>query len=333
MGCSYTQAENALYARFLALIRRYGLMAEELLVIPWDQPGSSESKDSESQDGGKADPASAGAGTAAGLGAGLKRSASVKVAAGSANAPGKKGENEEEEEDADVEDGSEGEFRRDQFGLSTAIKKPAGSSATGKSGRGRGGTDKAVRGRRKLFQVDIPKEEDEDEIMDELEALEHVQNHGDDDDPVNAELDRFTIIANKELLEPRAEPGTEVNKSSRSRNRNGNHNFEKLRRMREANASSSPGSKLNGLGMGVEKFATPTLRDPLAGDPSRGVSVPLHDVSLNDDDDKVDHAEGGSDSDDSGGSGGSDPEEAVTGAAVDSDEEDEKMVEDVGSGL
>jgi hypothetical protein len=169
--------------------------------------------------------------------------------------------------------------------------------------------------------------------MDELEALEHLQNHGDDDDPINAELDRFTIIANKELLEPRAEPGTEVNKSNRSRNRNGNNNIEKLRRMREANASSSVGGKLNGMGSGVEKFPTPTLRDPLAGDPSRGVSVPLHDVSLNDDDDKVDHAEGGSDSDDSGGSGGSDPEEAVTGAAVDSDEEDEKMVEDVGSGL
>jgi hypothetical protein len=332
MGCSYTQAENALYARFLALIRRYGLMAEELLVIPWDQPASSESKTGEGQDGGKADAAFASAGTA-GAGAGLKRSASVKVAAGSGSAAGKKGENDEEEEDADVEDGSEGEFRRDQFGPSTAVKKPAGSSAAGKSGRGRGGTDKAVRGRRKLFQVDIPKEEDEDEIMDELEALEHLQNHGDDDDPINAELDRFTIIANKELLEPRAEPGTEVNKSNRSRNRNGNNNIEKLRRMREANASSSVGGKLNGMGSGVEKFPTPTLRDPLAGDPSRGVSVPLHDVSLNDDDDKVDPAEGGSDSDDSGGSGGSDPEEAVTGAAVDSDEEDEKMVEDVGSGL
>jgi hypothetical protein len=306
-------------------------MAEELLVIPWDKHGSSESKNSEGQGGGKDDTAGAGAGTGtAGAGAGLKRSASVKVAAGSGSVAGKKGEHdEEEEEDADVEDGSEGEFRRDQFGPSTAIKKPAGSSATGKSSRGRGGTDnKAVRGRRKLFQVDIPKEEDEDEIMDELEALEHVQNHGDDDDPVNAELDRFTIIGNKELLEPRAEPGTEVNKSKRSRNRNGNNNIEKLRRMREASASSSVG-----MGSGVEKFPTPTLRDPLAGDPSRGVSVPLHDVSLNDDDDKVDHAEGGSDSDDSGGSGGSDPEEAVTGAAVDSDEEDEKMVEDVGSGL
>ena len=305
-------------------------MAEELLVIPWDQPGTSESKNSEGQNGGKTDAASASASTV-GAGPGLKRSASVKVATGSGSAAGKKGENHEEEEDADVEDGSEGEFRRDQFGPSTAVKKPAGSSVTGKSSRGRGGTDnKAVRGRRKLFQVDIPKEEDEDEIMDELEALEHVQNHGDDDDPVNAELDRFTIIANKELLEPRAEPGTEVNKSKRSRNRNGNTNIEKLRRMREANASSSPGAKLNGLGMGVEKFTTPTLRDPLAGDPSRGVSVPVG-VSLSDDEDKV--AEGGSDSDDSGGSGGSDPEEAVTGAAVDSDEEDEKMVEDVGSGL
>jgi hypothetical protein len=307
-------------------------MAEELLVIPWDKPGSSDSKDGKDQVDGKTDTGSANAGTAS-AGAGLKRSASVKVAAASGSVAGKKGENDDEEEDADMEDGSEGEFRRDQFGPSTAVKKPTGSSAAGKSGRGRGGTDKAVRGRRKLFQVDIPKEEDEDEIMDELEALEHLQNHGDDDDPINAELDRFTIIANKELLEPRAEPGTEVNKSNRSRNRNGNNNIEKLRRMREANASSSVGGKLNGMGSGVEKFPTPTLRDPLAGDPSRGVSVPLHDVSLNDDDDKVDPAEGGSDSDDSGGSGGSDPEEAVTGAAVDSDEEDEKMVEDVGSGL
>lgn len=234
------------------MVKRYGLMAESLLVIPWDkrkehedhEANNSHDVDKDETKGGKVQN-----GHDKNV-AGLKRSSTIKAA----------GRKSEDEQDADVEDAKsedgegdddEGDFRRDA--PSTAVKRGI-SSGKGLGSVGRTGRGKSIRGRRRLFHVDIPNEEDED--REDVRSSKSLQQDEEDDN-----------------------------------------------------------------GKGVAKFATPTLKDPLAGDPSVGVPVPAGDSSE-------------SDEESDGSEGGSDPDEAVnpdTGG-VNSDEEDESMVEDVGAG-
>ena len=235
-------------------------MAESLLVIPWDEPEPKSEPPrptAEKQD------------DIPNATVGLKRSGSVKVAS----------KREDDEQDADVEDQEEdddeddGDFRRDRLvaasgsgGPSTAVKRGTSSgSIRGMMGAGRNGRGKSVRGRRKLFHVDIPNEEDEDGDADDLLGKRLA---GQNDDSAAA-----VVVENN---------------------------------------------------AGVAKFATPTLNNPLAGDPSQGVPIPPSSGRSSESDEESDD----------GSEGASDPEDAVNpdGGSVDSDDEDEKMVEDVGSG-
>jgi hypothetical protein len=285
VSCSRIQAESALYARFLALVRKYDLMAEGLLVIPWDkaepEAEGSGGKSASNADDGEGKDENKG-------GAGLKRSGTVMSASASGRSGGKgkraeeddEGDNHEEKDNKPVDEDKEyvrSATDPDPRGIvATAVRKPEAardmtlSRRGGAGGRGGAGAKTATRGRKRLFQVDIPKEDDDDDDDDDLEHP-----------PAAA---RFSPL------------------------------------------SKSPVNSRAGTFVG--KQVTPTMRDLEASELGKKGSAG-HDEGM------VDPTAGdSSESDESDDSeGNSDPESAVNPGKtlVDSDDEGEEMVEDVGA--
>jgi len=281
------QAESALYARFLALVRKYDLMAEGLLVIPWDkvepEAEGSGGKSTSTTDDGEGKDENKG-------GAGLKRSGTVMSASASGRSRGKGKRAEGEDKDNNNDNDEEKDDKPDEVEdkeyvrsatdpdprgiVATAVRKPEAardmtlSRRGGTGGRGGAGAKTATRGRKRLFQVDIPKEDDDDD-----DDLEHP--------PAAA---RFSPL------------------------------------------SKSPVNSRTGTFVG--KQVTPTMRDLEASELGKKGSTD-HDEGM------VDPTAGdSSESDESDDSeGNSDPESAVNPGKtlVDSDDEGEEMVEDVGA--
>jgi hypothetical protein len=258
-------------------------MAESLLVIPWGKvdPGSSStSGGAERSAGNKLEQAQEKKEGAIGL----KRSGTVMSASASSvnknggsrsrAEGGEAGAGTTNRDDDDKDDDEKAGARREtDSGTSTAVKNPNNTTRGDPSSR-RGVSSKSLRGRKKLFQVDIAKEEDDDD--DEEQAS----------DDVGKPINRFPRNA----------------------------------------LSTSPTQPRTNLGVG--KHATPTIRDLEASGVGKAGSTTVPSNLI---DSTAGDSEESDESDDS--EGNSDPEEAVNPGKtlVDSDEEDEKMVEDVGA--
>jgi hypothetical protein len=164
----FSQAENNLYARFLALVARYGLMEKDLLVIPASaiphvslgREDDEEEEEEEREKGPVAGPSEPRSGAGMGVKEGGERDVNTRS---------------EEHEDEDDND----EDYRWQRGPETAVKRS--NTARRYLTKNRRGQEKeSTRGKKKLFQVDIPKEQEDDEVPDWGHGTFEVDLNGND---------------------------------------------------------------------------------------------------------------------------------------------------------
>jgi hypothetical protein len=164
------QAETSLYQRFLALVKQYQLMNLSLLVIPSTAYDAKSAETSETSDENaqtetseNSEPIPDDKSNTSTADKAASKQLAKSTSANSSNSTQKKQTKSSEEDD---------EFRRDRFATPvTATRIDHGIKDVLGGGRGTLGRGKGKGIRKALFAVDVPAEEDEDEVDTHVEHV------------------------------------------------------------------------------------------------------------------------------------------------------------------